>query len=297
MKNLKAVLASVVVGVIALTFVTEAGVRLAGLVDQPLFDANSTIGYIPSADQKGIFLNRNDWVINDKHMGADTFFPGDEGNVLLVGDSIVWGGNPYTREERLGTQLQSLMGSVKVWPIAAGSWGLQNEMTYLKLFPEVVDRIDTIVFVINSGDLDGPSSWGCTLTHPREKPMSAAWFIARKYVFHSPCEGIPPDMAVKKIPPLPTLQEFLKTHPNKRVIFVLYPDIKQTADPRLRNSQLETMKPQLAAVGVQEIVSVGEDPRWIAAAPFYKDAIHPTPLGMSILAKIIAERLQLGMPR
>jgi hypothetical protein len=59
-------------------------------------------------------------------MGAEAFLPDPAGNILLVGESIVWGGNPYKAADRLAAKLQSLVKG-KVWPISAGSWGLQNE--------------------------------------------------------------------------------------------------------------------------------------------------------------------------
>ena len=159
----------------------EVGVRVAGLVDFPLYDADATIGYIPKANQRGSFLNKNDWVINEKHMGAKTFVPDPAGNILLVGDSIVWGRNPYALPDRLGPRLQALVKG-KVWPIAAGSWSLQNELAYLNANPDVVSKVDTIVFVLNSGDLGPPSSRNCSATHQRERPTLALVYLAKKYV-------------------------------------------------------------------------------------------------------------------
>jgi lysophospholipase L1-like esterase len=61
-------------------------------------------------------------------MGAEAFVPDPAGNILLIGDSIVWGGNPYKAGERLGARLQALLKD-KVWTASAGSWSLQNEIT------------------------------------------------------------------------------------------------------------------------------------------------------------------------
>ena len=186
----------------------EVGVRVAGLVDFPLYDADATIGYIPKANQRGSFLNKNDWVINEKHMGAETFVPDPAGNILLVGDSIVWGGNPYALPDRLGPRLQALVKG-KVWPIAAGSWSLQNQLAYLNANPDVVSRVDTIVFVLNSGDLGPPSSWNCSLTHQRERSTVALIYLAKKYVLRWPCEGTPAELQLKTQDPLVILRAFI----------------------------------------------------------------------------------------
>lgn len=51
------------------------------------------------------------------------FRPTEYTDVLLVGDSIVFGGNPYKQQEKLGSQLELLSG-LTVWPISVPSWGL-----------------------------------------------------------------------------------------------------------------------------------------------------------------------------
>jgi hypothetical protein len=54
--------AALVIGTLA----AEVGVRMAWFVDFPLYDADASIGYIPKANQRGNFLNKNDRVINEK---------------------------------------------------------------------------------------------------------------------------------------------------------------------------------------------------------------------------------------
>lgn len=116
--------------------IAEGSVRALGLVDFPLYDANAQIGYIPAANQQGSFLNKNDWQFNALHMGAPAFAPDPARDVLLVGDSLVYGGNTYRQPERLGPALQTLLqerGGGQVWPISAGSWALRNELAYMRL--------------------------------------------------------------------------------------------------------------------------------------------------------------------
>lgn len=56
-------------------------------------EANAQIGYNPAANQHGSFLNKNDYEFNSLHVGAPAFKPNPALNVLLVGDSLVYGGN------------------------------------------------------------------------------------------------------------------------------------------------------------------------------------------------------------
>ncbi len=271
--------------------VVEAGVRLLGLMDFPVYEANAEIGYIPVANQQGRYLNRNDWQVNELHMSAPPFRPAPQGNVLLIGDSIVWGGNPYAAHERLGAQLQALT-PLRVWPVAAGSWGLQNELTYLAQHPRVVRQMNEIVFVLNSGDFDRPSSWTCETTHPREHPRVATLYLAQKYLLKTACPTEPPaGLAVPAREPLQLLAEFARANPGKPLKFVLYPDRAECEAPALRQARLERFKPLLLAAGATEVHSLGEFAGWRDCTALYKDDIHPHPAGFGQLAAFLRERV------
>lgn len=269
----------------------EVGVRLPGMVDFPLYEANSKIGYIPAANQSGAFLNKNTWRFNALHMGAEAFEPGLAGNVLLVGDSLVLGGNSYREEDRLGPKLQAaLPAGTRVWPISAGSWALRNELVWLRANPKVLDKVTSLVWVVNSGDFAEASSWSCELTHPTRNPSVALVYLFEKYVYtFTPCDGTVP--AGLQVPPgdlQQELQAFLASHAHK-VLFVWYADKPQQANAVLRQT---TQAPQLAALkaaGARHAITVAEDSRWSAA--YYKDAIHPTPEGNQVLASIIRDGL------
>ena len=94
-----------IVALAGIIFAGELVVRYKGMVDFPLYDANSVIGYIPSANQKGSFLNKHTWEFNSLHMGSTDFLTSPATDILLIGDSIVLGGNPLGQSERLGPQL------------------------------------------------------------------------------------------------------------------------------------------------------------------------------------------------
>jgi hypothetical protein len=262
------------------------------MVDFPVYDADATIGYIPQANQRGSFMGRNDWVINEQNMGAEVFQPGSQGNVLLVGDSVVWGGNPYAQGDRLGPQLQRL-SAAKVWPIAAGSWGLQNEVTYLEAHSSVVEAVDTIVLVLNSGDFESPSSWTCELSHPTRRPPVALWYLARKYALNEGCPAEPPPaLKVTRRDPLAMLTDFVGHHAGKRVLVFLYPDKAELADESLLAARLDSFVPLLRKTGVRDVISVARDRRWQQRMDYYRDPVHPTPQGNAALAQIIASHLQ-----
>ena len=120
----------------------EASVRALGFVDFPVYDLDDEIKYIPSANQSGRFMNENDWYFNNKSMPIrENWSPAGDKNILLIGNSIVMGGNPYKQSDKLVSQIQvRLSNDNKVWPIAVGGWNQPNEIAYLRLHPEIVSR-------------------------------------------------------------------------------------------------------------------------------------------------------------
>ncbi len=115
-----------VIWLVGALVLAEGAAQLSGVVDLPIYEANNQIGYIPAPNQSGKFLHKNDYRFNEYSMGAGSFSPDPARfNLLLVGDSIVLGGNPLAESDRLGPQLEKRAGW-QVWPVSAGSWALQN---------------------------------------------------------------------------------------------------------------------------------------------------------------------------
>jgi len=284
------------VGSLVLLAAGEITVRTMGFGDFPLYEANNVIGYIPKASQQGAFMNTNDWVFNSLHMGTGEFKPGPGRDVLLVGDSLVYGGNPYRQAEKIGPSLARQMpAGTQVWPIGAGSWAIHNELTWLMAHPEVVRQVEDVVFVLNSGDLeDTGSSWRCESNHPTQRPTSVLWYQIKKHFSLDECHGTPaPAVTVPDRPWRSTLKTWMASPEaqGKRIHFVLYPG----KDEWMNGGKpvLPKMVAKLQEQGITQILDVGSDPRW--KLEFFKDGIHATPQGNEVLAEIIAKWLQTGM--
>ncbi|MDO6413716.1 hypothetical protein Q4F19_04905 [Sphingomonas sp. BIUV-7] len=125
----------ILAGVCALLAVGEGISRWSETTDYPLFRLDPHIGYIEQPDQSGSLGRVNDWAYNDKSMGiAAPFRPSPTApDTLLVGDSIVNGGNLYRERDKLGARLGQRLGAV--WPVGAGNWSLGNESAYLDRHP------------------------------------------------------------------------------------------------------------------------------------------------------------------
>lgn len=271
----------------------ELAARLSGATDFPIYQVDTDIGYIPAKNQSGRFLNKNQWVFNELHMGAaGRFAPGPDMDTLLVGDSIVLGGNPLPQDSRLGPLLSKKMAG-RVWPISAGSWSIANELKYLRSHPEVLAGIDRIVFVLNGGDLvDDLSHWRCDRNHPRRAPLSAAWYLLDKNILRlEDCDKPNPAYAPPRLKWQSELQSLLARSEmqGKPVYAVLYPDRSEASNVESAMAFEHRMTQQLAPFPSIRLISVSRDPRWRDA--FYRDSIHPNEAGNAMLATIVGDAL------
>lgn len=273
------------VGVVCLFAVLELCVRLVGLTDFPVYTANNSIGYIPSPSQSGSYLRTNDWIFNSKSMGAGEFLPSAKTDVLLVGDSIVLGGNPYKQKDRLASRLNQIdPGRYMFWPISAGSWALQNELTYLDKNKDVVAKVDEIWFVLNSADFGEPSSWACELTHPTHTPYLGVAYVFQKFLYSfERCDLVDASMKVQGKDVASALKQFL-VESKIPVKFFLYINKKEYADESQARQFIDSASNFLQSVGAKH-VSVNPRDGW--PVTLFRDNIHPTPEGTEILARNI----------
>jgi len=270
-----------------LLLLVEALVQLLGFVDVPIYLGNNQIGYIPAPNQSGAFMRSHTWHFNEYSMGAGSFKPDSKRfNLLLVGDSLVLGGNPLSEPERLGPQLEKLTGW-QVWPISAGSWAMQNELTYMRQHLAILDKMDAIVIMSNSGDFDVPSSWASDLTHPLHHPFPGLIYLVRKYALQP---SIPPRVNPKMQVPLRDWQHDLHelSQQFKKPIYIfMYPNSAEFHDGVKRQSQLDSKIPLIQAqlADTAKIYKVSNDKNWNKT--LYRDDIHPNGNGNSVLARIL----------
>lgn len=286
----------------ALIFVaTEAGVRLSGLTDFPIYASDKGVGYIPKPNQAGKFLHENSWVFNDRSMGTENHWdPTRRPNVLLIGNSIVIGGNPYSQKNKLGSLIQHELGyKYAVWPIAAGGWSNVNETTYFEKNPDVSRAADFFVWEYMSGGLSRLNRWQGEYVFPTKKPGWATWYVLRRYVLPRLIEfdtnELPPmgGLEVNSLARFDSTISKLSSASGNRPpgILLLYPDRAQllAAENGVEwlpeRSELEKLT---AKYGLR-IVDIARRPEWNGG--LYRDDTHPTSEGNAVLARILTHAI------
>lgn len=287
-----------------LFILSELVIRLTGIGDFPIYQTDREIGYIPAPSQSGKFLHQNEWVYNKLSMGVAEEFPTDHSpQLLLMGDSIVQGGNPYRQNEKLGPQLQTLLeGQWKVWPVGAPSWGFLNQQEYLRRYPEVLRSIQGIIWIFNSGDFQDRSQWWSDATHPRQKPLFMSYYALNKYLLEKKFKFQFPELLfwVKGLQPPSSLpidakwedweNQFmhLQTLALKSKVIVFYPDLQEFVNPGDDHYQnfIQRMQGLIQEQG-WILIDLRQRSDW--KKEYYRDWIHPTPEGNRVLSEIIAE--------
>jgi hypothetical protein len=252
----------------------EAGLRVSRVAEVPLYRPSAVYGYAPSPDQSGAWRGRRRWVYDAQGLGvAEAFRPG---GVLLVGDSIVNGGNQTDQPQRLGPQLSAILGR-PVWPLSAGSWALLNELAYLNAHPQLVGGVDRIVLVLGSGDFDEPSVWRVDPDHPDHKPRCVACYLIDREILAPRRPYAPPPKSGRDW--RREFQAFAR-RAGKPILVVLYTERGEA--PELTGRHRADLGP--------DVLAVADDPRWRTAT--FRDRTHVDPAGTRLLATLIGERLK-----
>jgi hypothetical protein len=114
---------------------------------------------------------------------------------LLIGNSIVLGGNPINHDDKLGPLLEKELGAGStVWSVAAGGWTNVNEMVYLDRNPDVLQNADCRIYgrrpcrsksVAGLLCFSGPQAWLLTSYIFRKYVLGA--FLGSQPVILVPC--------------------------------------------------------------------------------------------------------------
>jgi hypothetical protein len=282
--------------------IIEFGVRISGITDFPIYKQDDRLGYIVNPNQSGMFLRHNRWVFNDRSMGTDLRWnPALHPNILIIGNSIVAGGNPLDQKDKLGPLIQKVMGSgYSIWPIAVGGWTNLNETAYLERNPDVEASANFFVWEYMVGGTSKLAPWSSDYAFPRNHPVWASWYAFRRYIlarFISLPSELPPTgpATMKGMETFRSEIGKISVATGKRTpgLLFLYPQKSQFLAARAGNEWLpeRAQLEEIARTLNLKILDVTRSPQW--RTDLYRDGeTHPTAEGDAILATILAGSIQ-----
>ena len=281
---------------------SEILVRSLGFVDFPIYTTDDQIGYIIKQNQHGVFLTTNDWYFNNESMPIKKVYePNIHPNMLLIGNSIIMGGNAYKQQDKLTTVIQQRLGQTPaVWPIAIGGWTQINEMVYLDRHPDIVKAADYVAWEYMNGGLSSANPWSSEYTFPTHRPWYATWYFIRRYLISRlPSFGqselpVVGEASAENIQAFDThLGSFAHANAKLHKGFIwLYPTSEQLTEAR-RSKEWLPERAQIERIAAKygfRTIDLASYPEWNET--LYRDGVHPTTEGNTILADILLREIR-----
>ena len=262
-------------GIVAL----ELWLRRSGVLDVPLFRFDDDGTYRAAPNQSGSFMGRHEWRYDRRGMRFSGEAVNLAGATILVGDSVVDGGNRIGQPQTLPALLAAELDET-VYPVAARGWALANELAALTAMPRW-EQAKRLILVINSGDFATHGSMPDRFIFPRRRPLLALpWLVARQVrrkLVRSPSDPHRPELHAQ------TIADFgaIATQFGGPVTIVRYPMKGEhpAADPRFAELH--------AAAPGSTLLDLGAAPKW--GDDCYSDHIHPSAKGLMVLARFIGQ--------
>jgi hypothetical protein len=288
------------IAVLAVACAAEIAVRLSGILDFPTYAVDPEIGYIVKPNQSGKFLNKNPWAFNDRSMPiGEHWNPRPHPNLLLIGNSIIMGGNPYPQSGKVGPLLQRELGEqIAVWPTAVGGWTEVNETAYLEHNPDVVAANAFFVWEVMKGGFSRLAPWPGDYVFPRDKPVCGICYVLRRYALprlFALNESELPPVGAADVQDVARFQSMIgrlcaASHGQIHGVLLLYPKQVELADAR-RGVDWLPERGEFERIASQyglRVLDLAQDARW-DEAKYRPDGTHPTIDANTVLAHVIAE--------
>lgn len=172
--------------VVGVLITTEVTLRLVGLGNPVLVQADSNTGYRFQPNQK-IFRFGKNIEYNQYSQRSEPITqkktPGKL-RILMTGDSVLNGGNPTDQSQTITEFFEAKLSAsghpVEVLNASAGSWGIGNALGYLREFGTF--NADAVILQIGTHDLTQPTSTSDVVgrhpSYPNHPPLLAiqeAW--------------------------------------------------------------------------------------------------------------------------
>lgn len=157
--------------------------------------------------------------------------------ILMVGDSVLNGGNQTDQKETITELLEALLTTkkhpVEVLNASASSWGIGNEWGYIRKFGTL--ESDAVILEISTHDLTQPTSkserLGKDPNYPTQAPLLALQEAWTRYIFPQLTISFKSKIAPAEAPPPSPLEADLQFTQNMQELKALAQEVNDQKTP------------------------------------------------------------------
>jgi len=259
----------------------------------PLSIASNDYEYISKPSQN-VLIYRNHFITNDFSMRSLPLEKSDTTVVLLLGDSVIHGGNTTDHECLSSTILEKTLSArlkrkVRVLNISAKTWSADNNFAYLKRHGTFKAKM--LILVANSEDAFDPMTFnkvvGISPDHPDQQEVLAWQVILKKvrpYVtrfFNNNPEKSSPKIVVNSNNLIRGFANLKQLADRENIPFIIYLHKQRT---ELENKKLDTGGQVIINFCKKNKIPVIQSNLKLSS---YQDVIHLTCEGQYELAKVL----------
>lgn len=232
----------------------------------------------------------------------------------MIGDSVLNGGNPTDQSqilsERFKAKLSTFQDSTQVLNASAGSWGIGNQLGYLRKFGTF--QVDAIILQIGTHDLIQPTSTservGRDPNYPNQPPFFAFQEVVSRYAIPKTTRLLKRNSSSTEIPKVASNQQKLQfeqnmeklrniislTHAEDIPVFVLYTPSRKDLLPTFNSPPYKSEFFQL--LNSLEIPVIDTHANWSSLPKdtvenYFRDKVHLNETGNQAVAELLFQQL------
>lgn len=290
----------------------ELALRLLGFGNPALLQTDANAGYIFAPNQVVYrFGNRLEYnQFSQRSEQIDSAKPEGTLRILMIGDSVLNGNNTTDQKETISelfeARLLGIKKQVEVLNASAGSWGIGNQLGYIRKFGTF--ESDAVILQIGTHDLlQPPSGIPGVGNHPRmlnRKPLLAIQEVFHIYVMpqlssifvsNSPAAGVPVSESQRFMENMQRFEQIVALVRAKDIpLFVLYTcdraDLLPVPNqPKFKSEFVDRLKAlKIPVIDTHAAWSTLPKTR---VESYFRDGVHPTAPAYESIADLVFQQL------
>lgn len=290
----------------------ELALRLLGFGNPALLQADANAGYIFAPNQLVYrFGNRLEYnQFSQRSEQIDSAKPEGTLRILMVGDSVLNGNNTTDQKETIPelfeARLLGIKKQVEVLNASAGSWGIGNQLGYIRKFGTF--ESDAVILQIGTHDLLQPPSSSAGVGNdplmPNRKPLLAIQEVFQRYVMpklsssfvsNSPAASVPVSESQRFMENMQRFEQIVAVVRAKKIpLFVLYTcdraDLLPVPNqPKFKSEFVDRLK-ALKIPLIDSHAAWSKLPKTTVES-YFRDGVHPTAPAYESIADLVFQQL------